>query len=105
GYFTAMQLPMVRGRGFTEGDREGTAPVAIVSESLARKFWPGEDPIGRRARLNGKDWVTVVGICGDVIQDWFMRRNSPTIYRPIAQAPSDYFSIVVRTAGDPAAAA
>jgi putative ABC transport system permease protein len=105
GYFTALQLPMVRGRAFTGGDREGTAPVAIVSESLARKYWPGEDPIGRRARLAGKDWVTVVGICGDIIQDWFMRRNTPTIYRPIAQAPSDYFTVVVRTAGDPAASA
>jgi len=105
GYFTAMQLPMIRGRAFTDGDREGTAPIGIVSESLSRKYWPGEDPIGRRVRLGGKDWVTVVGICGDVIQDWFLRRNAPTIYRPIAQAPSEFFGIVVRTAGDPTASA
>ena len=104
-YFNVMQMPVVRGRGFTTGDREATAQVAIVSESMARKYWPGEDPIGRRVRLGEKDWVTVVGICGDVIQDWFLRRNSPTIYRPYVQAPSDFFGVMVRTSGDPVSAA
>ena len=50
-------------------------------------------------------WITVVGVSGDIIQDWFNRRNAPTMYRPMAQAPTDYFGIAVRTAGDPAAAA
>ncbi|HEY2434776.1 MAG TPA: ABC transporter permease [Vicinamibacterales bacterium] len=105
GYLGVMRIPIQRGRGVTDADREDTAPVVVVSESMARKYWPDEDPIGRRVKIGGKDWVTVVGICGDVIQDWFMRRNAPTIYRPIAQAPSDYFGVVVRTAGDPTSAA
>jgi putative ABC transport system permease protein len=101
-YFATMQIPIARGRAFTGADRDGSAPVAIVSESMAQKYWPGEDPIGRRLRVTRGPWMTVVGICGDIIQDWFARRNVPTLYRAFEQAPSGYFSIVVRTAGDPA---
>ena len=107
-YFTVMRIPIRRGRGFTASDREGAAPVAIISESMAQRYWPGEDPIGRRVRL-GKDpkdpWLTVVGVSGDIIQDWFDKRNAPTVYRPLAQAPPDSMGIAVRTTGDPAAAA
>ncbi|HET7694860.1 MAG TPA: ABC transporter permease [Vicinamibacterales bacterium] len=107
-HFETMAIPVTRGRPFTDADRDGAAPVAIVSESMAAKFWPGEDPIGRRLRVRyGPQrartgaWLTVVGVSGDVIQDWFNRRNVPTIYRPIAQVPIDYFGIAARTAGDP----
>ncbi len=101
GYLETLGIPIVRGRGVTDADREATAPVVVVSESMARKYWPGEDPIGRRLKIGEKDWVTVVGVCGDIIHDWFIRRNTPTMYRPFAQSPSDYFSVVVRTPGDP----
>jgi predicted permease len=105
GFLDVMRIPMLRGRGFTEADREDAAPVAIVSESMARQYWPGEEPLGRRLRIRDGGWLTVVGVCGDLIQDWFMRRNVPTMYRPIAQAPSDYFSVIVRTSADPTAVA
>ena len=104
GYFSVMRIPIVRGRAFSTGDRENAAPVAIVSESMAAKYWPGEDPVGRRVRVDGA-WSTVVGVSGDVIHDWFNGRNAPTVYRPIAQTPSDYFSILARTSGDPASVA
>jgi putative ABC transport system permease protein len=104
-YFTVMRIPIERGRAFSTADRDGSAAVAIVSTSMAKKYWPDEDPIGRRLKLAKGPWVTVVGICGDVIHDWFNRRNTPAMYRPIDQAPSDYFGIVLRTAGDPSAAA
>jgi putative ABC transport system permease protein len=104
-YFHVMRIPVRRGRGFTSADREGSAPVAIVSESMASKYWPGEEALGRRLRIRDGAWITVVGVCGDIIQDWFASRNIPTMYRPLAQAPSDYFGILVRTTGDPAAAA
>jgi len=100
-YFAVMRIPIQRGRAFTAADREGAAPVAIVSESMAKKYWPGEDPIGRRLKAGNGPWTTVVGVCGDIIHDWFLRRNNAAMYRPIAQVPSDYFGIVVRTAGDP----
>jgi putative ABC transport system permease protein len=104
-YFDAMRIPIVRGRGLTAADRDTSQPVVVVSESMAAKFWPNEDPIGRRLKTRNGPWITVVGICGDIIQDWFDRRNSPTMYRPLAQSPSDYLSIVVRTSGDPTVAA
>ena len=111
-HFETMDIPLKRGRRFTQADREGTAFVAIVSESMAAKYWPGEDPIGRRLRVrygtlraNSGPWITVVGVSGDIIQDWFNRRNIPTMYRPFAQAPQSYFGIAARTAGDPMAVA
>ena len=100
-YFAAMQIPITRGRGFTAADRDGGAAVAIVSDSMAHTYWPGEDPIGRRLRVKDGPWMTIVGTSGDVIQDWFARRGVPTLYRPFDQAPSDYFGFVVRAAGDP----
>jgi putative ABC transport system permease protein len=100
-YFNVLRTPIVRGRAFNSADRESTTAVGIVSESMAQKYWPGEDPIGRRLKIRDT-WITVVGISGDIIHDWFIRRNVPTIYRPYAQAPSDYFGVMVRTAGDPA---
>ena len=102
GYFETLQIPIVRGRGLSPADREHAQPVAVVSDAMARRFWPGEDPIGRRVRVTGGAWLTVVGICGDVIQDWYAGRNNPTLYRPFAQAPSDYFSVVVRADANPA---
>jgi putative ABC transport system permease protein len=111
-HFETMGIPLKRGRGFTAADRDGTDVVAIVSESMAAKYWPGEDPIGRRLRIRygplrarTGPWITVVGVSGDIIQDWFNRRNVPTMYRPFAQAPQNYFGIAARTAGDPMAVA
>jgi len=103
-YFSTMRIPLRAGRAFTRGDREDTARVAIVSESMARKFWPGEDPMGRKVRAKDGKWLTIVGICGDVIHDWFDRRNAPTLYVPFEQEPNGELAFVVRTTGDPAAA-
>jgi putative ABC transport system permease protein len=100
-YFQALRIPILRGRDFTIGDREDTQPVVIVSQSMARKFWGNEDPIGGRLRAGDGPWLTVVGVSGDVIHDWFIRRNTPVMYRPLTQAPSDYLCVVVRTSGDP----
>jgi putative ABC transport system permease protein len=104
-YLDVMRIALHRGRGFTPSDREDAAPVAIVSESMARKYWPGENVVGRRVRFAGGAWMTIVGVSGDVIQDWLLRRNVPTLYRPIAQAPPDAFGLVARTTGDPAGVA
>jgi len=102
-YFSVLSMPMLAGRAFTNGDQPGAEPVAIVSQSMARKFWPDGGAIGGRVRIGQGEWLTVVGICGDVIHDWFDSRNVPTLYRPIAQAPVDAFAVAARTPGDPRA--
>lgn len=104
-YFTVMGIPILRGRSFTAADREHADKVAIVSDNMAKKFWPGEDPLGRRVKVRGGPWLAVVGISGDVIHDWFDSRNEPTLYRPFAQTPAQEFSVGVRTSGDAAALA
>ena len=103
--FETLGIPLVRGRIFTDADRDDTQAIAIVSESLARTYFPGKDPIGRRLRITNGEWLTIVGLCGDIIHNWFMRRNYPTMYRPFAQAPRDDMVVAVRTATDPAALA
>ena len=101
--FETLDVPILSGRGFTDADRADTQPIVVVSQSLANRYWPGEDPLGRRVRLGNGPWLTVVGVSGDVIHNWFIRRNYPTAYRPLAQAPPARFSLVMRTAGNPAA--
>jgi putative ABC transport system permease protein len=99
--FEVLQLPIVSGRAFVAADRSDSQPVTIVSQSMARRYWPDTDPIGRRLRIAGGDWLTVVGICGDVIHDWFDARNQPMMYRPYAQAPTGFLALLVRTSNDP----
>ena len=103
--FATMEIPILRGRGFTDADREGNQLVAIVTDSLARQYWPNEDPLGRRLRLGSSEgpWLTVVGVSGDVIHNWFNRRHYPTVYRPLAQAPPARFALLIRTTGHPQA--
>ena len=103
--FAALRIPLHQGRAFTIADREGSQPVAIVSRSLANRSWPNGDAIGRRLRVADGPWLTVVGVCGDVIQDWFLDRNRATVYVPYPQAPTGTLTFMLRTAGDPAAVA
>jgi putative ABC transport system permease protein len=105
-YFETLGVPIVRGRALTTADRRDGAPVAVVSESVARRYWPGQDPIGRRLRFVADSewpWVTVVGVAAD------------TRYRELTRTwmsvyfPADQFfffqasSLVVRATAPPAA--
>ena len=102
GVFDALQIPIRAGRGITDADREDTQPVAVVSESLARRHWPNADPLGKRIKFSTGPWITVVGVSGDHIHGWFNRRNYPTIYRPFRQAPAAGMALIVRTTREPA---
>ncbi len=103
GYLSAMGIPLTAGRGFTNGDRETSAPVVLVSETLARQLWPGRSALGLRVRMpNGGPreewpWRTVVGIVKDVKQYALDRENTPQMYLPQAQAPTNYMTLVVRS--------
>jgi putative ABC transport system permease protein len=102
-YFDTLRIPLVKGRGFTTADGPHTQPVVVVSESMAARYFPGQDAIGRRIRLGTGQLLTIVGVSGDIIQDWYNRRNYPTVYRSYLQAPTFNLAFVVRARGDLAA--
>jgi len=90
-YFRVLGIPVVVGRAFTDGDGEKSAPVVIVSAATARRFWPGQNPIGKHLRtVWEKEWRTVVGVAGDVRQ-YDLADHSPSwiggaVYMPYPQA-------------------
>jgi putative ABC transport system permease protein len=96
----SMRTPLLRGRAFTTADSDTGQPVVIVSQSLASRYFGDGDPLGKRIKLGASEWLTIVGVCGDVIHNWFGRRNAPTAYRPYAQVPSLGLSFVIRSRGD-----
>jgi putative ABC transport system permease protein len=105
-YFRALGVPVVRGRGFDTSDRENTAPVVIVNQTLATRFFPGEDPVGRRVWVGGRiGAATVVGTVGDVHHRSLAARPRAELYVPFRQYPHGGMTIVVRAPADPALAA
>jgi len=101
-YFTVMRIPLLGGRRFADADGDKSMPVAIVSRGLADEYWPGQDAIGRRFRVTPTDdWVTIVGVSGDVVHDWFNRRRDRTVYRPVMQELPLRTVFAIRTIGDP----
>jgi putative ABC transport system permease protein len=102
-YFRAMGIPLRRGRCFQPDDSGESRPVAIISEALARRFFPGQDPLGKRISLGGGAWREIVGVAGDVKASKLEGAGSPEIYQPFAQAPVWDFTLVVR--GSPAISA
>jgi putative ABC transport system permease protein len=101
GYFQAMQLRMVKGRTFSESDNEKSPLVAIVSEAMARKYWPNEDPLGRRIGRGPDKWREIVGVVRDVKHFGLDTDAPPTMYFPMRQVPARGMDVVVRTTGDP----
>jgi predicted permease len=102
-YFETLRIPILSGRAFTAADRENSERVAIISESMAARYFKNEPPIGRRLKIQTVEggWITVAGISGDIIDDWFANRNAPTIYIVDAQTPTRSINLIARTAGDP----
>ena len=106
-YFSTMGIRMVRGRGFTEHDDERAASVAVINETMAAKYWPGEDPIGKHVKLsyNNTPPREIVGIAADVKQTSLTDAVSSQIYTPFVQAPWPFLTAVARTPAAPDAAA
>ena len=106
GYFAAMGIPILAGRTFTEADRENAPPVAIVSVALGRKYWPGENPLGKRVRFGDDEpWMTVVGVAGDVRQLGLDQAPPPILYLPYKLFALPFTNLAVRSAAPDASIA
>ena len=115
GYIHTMGMRLRRGRDFEERDRETAPRVAAINEAMARRYWPGEDPIGKRFRLEGaqSEWMTVAGVIADAKQHSWSAPPDAEMYIPYLQdasylhSPMSFLTmtLVVRTSGNPAAIA
>jgi predicted permease len=102
-YFRTMRIPLLGGRFFSEGDKLDALRVCIVSDKLAKAIWPNEDPIGRRLHLGGpgispeaEDWLTIVGVVGDVRHQALEREAGPDLYKPSLQLAWKQMHFLVR---------
>jgi putative ABC transport system permease protein len=104
-YFKVMRIPLKRGRLFTAQDNAAASKVAVISEACAREQFPNRDSIGRQIQLGGRDdgkpWMTIVGIVGDVRQYGLDTASNIAAYIPQAQDLSFGYALVARTATDP----
>ena len=103
GYFEAMRIPLLKGRYFTDQDRQGSEPVVVIDENLARQYWPDEDPIGKRVRRGSAPWATIVGVVAHVMQSALVGDSGKGVcYYPIFQLPIWQAFLIVKTKTDPA---
>ena len=107
-FFRALDVPVLRGRAFGDGDRLGAEKVAVVIQSWARREFPGQDPIGQRLTFDDPadadaEWMTVVGVVGDVRHRALSEDPMAEVYWSQLQLPQRHATLVVEAAGDPAA--
>src|SRR6185312_12452472 len=105
-YFHTLGVPLVKGRVFTNTDRSDLPPVMVINEAMAKKYWPGRDPVGAHVHIGPPDptqpWITIVGVVGDTRNDPASLRAEPIMYLSTRQEIYGN-NFVVRTSGDPVA--
>jgi putative ABC transport system permease protein len=103
GYFQTLRIPLLRGRDFTAQDTEDKPPVVVVNETMARLFWPNQDPVGKRfsQEKDKPKWITVVSVVGDVREYGLDQPTAPEAYFPQSQQNRNYMTLAVRTATTP----
>jgi putative ABC transport system permease protein len=103
GYFEALRIPLKAGRYFTDSDASNAPRAAIISEAMAKKFYPNENPLGQRLRVGGTDDkpAEIVGIVGDVRDEELESKGRVAVYEPESQQVFNSLYFAVRTAGDP----
>jgi predicted permease len=105
GFFETLRIPLRRGRWFSSADGPDSPRVAIVNDTMARRLWSGQDPVGRRFKLgppaSAAPWFTVVGVVGDMRRQGLEIDPVPQMFEPLAQNPSRAATLLVRTANDP----
>ena len=109
GWFKVFQIPLREGRVFEERDGMDAPRVAVVSDKMAQRHWPGESPLGKRVKLgrdeSGNPWHTVIGVVGDIRYNWFEQVPSPAIYLPYRQAAGQRMQFALRVPAYPLGAA
>ena len=121
-YFRTMRIPLLKGRFFSNADarialplirwfeqqpypehfnESQAVPAVIINETMARTYWPNEDPLGRRMRIIFSPWLTVVGVVGDVRHSGLNTPPNPEVYLSQLQEPNSSMAVMMRTAGDP----
>jgi putative ABC transport system permease protein len=103
GYFHTARIPLLRGRDFTPRDNQDSPKVAIINRTMADRFWPNQDPIGKRFAHNDDPpkWMTVVGVVGDVLEYGLDQAAAPEAYFPEFQEQNSGMTVLVRTARNP----
>jgi putative ABC transport system permease protein len=105
GYFNQLNIALRDGRLLADSDGADTQPVAVVSESLVRRYFGGENPLGRHIKVGKMDadnpWMTIIGVVNDVHYNWLDKDDVPTVYRSFRQTPPYFTTIVLRTSGPP----
>src|SRR5579871_603470 len=102
GYFDTMRIPLIAGRGLNEFDRQGSKHVAVITEAMARHFWPGQSAIGKRFHYAvDNDYREVVGVCANSVTVQIGEQPQPVIYMPIDQSYSSAVTLHVRTDANP----
>jgi len=102
GFLSAMQIPLLRGRWFASSDTATTKQVVAIDDTLARAYWPHQDPVGKRVRFGSRDqWAEIVGIVAHTRRDSLeMDENKGVIYKPFVQQPASDVTFIARSAGD-----
>lgn len=104
-YLDMMRTTLLEGRSLSDGDRDATLPVCLVSQSLVRRYFEGRSPLGRKLKIGKGDsqdpWMTVVGVVSDVRYSWIEKALIPTVYRSFRQSPGYFTTFVVRGEADP----
>ena len=107
GYFQAMGIPIVKGRDITDQDREPSPAVVMVNQALARKYFPGDDPLGKRIRFGDTDddWMTIVGLVADSRNRGLDEEPAPLLYIPYPYFTVPFMTVVARSSAGPGAVA
>jgi putative ABC transport system permease protein len=112
GFFETLRVPLRAGRVIGDEDRTGTRRVAVVDDELVRRYWPSQDPIGKRitfgpppgvADTSAREWIEVVGVVGHTKHEGLDAEARVQVYLPYRQQPRPFMTVAVRTAGEPAA--
>ncbi|HTG16619.1 MAG TPA: ABC transporter permease, partial [Blastocatellia bacterium] len=101
-YFRALGIPLLKGRAFTEQDNGDAPATAIINETAARRYWPNEDPLGKRLRIESDDpWMEIVGVVGNVKHVGLDSQSKAELYLPYLKDPWPFMTVVVRSASNP----